>query len=141
MTSPLPVVPSVTGVKAHHDPPTLRGGGAPRPPRSSSQGAGSPHRQPPKLVSQTSVSGGRLPRQRSLKHNNEDAVKRSRPHQSSYQLSQDLHDKQVGGAPRGLHHSSLCVLLLAVVLYPYRSLLSCLHCSRPPSCVQISLQR
>ncbi|CAG5127437.1 unnamed protein product, partial [Candidula unifasciata] len=49
-----------------------------------------------KLVNQGGVhSHNRIQRQRSLKNSSDDSVKWSRPHQSSYQLSQDLHDKQV----------------------------------------------
>ena len=52
-----------------------------------------------KLVSQQSVVGGgssRVSRQRSFKNASEDVIKRSRAQQAaSYQLSQDLHDKQV----------------------------------------------
>lgn len=47
------------------------------------------------LVREPSTGSGRVQRQRSLKNSNDEALKRSRPHQAGYQLSQDLHDKQV----------------------------------------------
>lgn len=55
--------------------------------------------RPSKLTSQQSIVGGgstRVTRQRSFKNASEDVIKRSRAQQAaSYQLSQDLHDKQV----------------------------------------------
>lgn len=47
------------------------------------------------LTKSTSHGSARLQRQRSFKRSEEDYVKRSRSHNSGYELSQDLHDKQV----------------------------------------------
>ncbi|KAK3776767.1 hypothetical protein RRG08_058517 [Elysia crispata] len=47
------------------------------------------------LVRESSTGSSRVQRQRSLKNSNDEALKRSRPHQAGYQLSQDLHDKQL----------------------------------------------
>ncbi|XP_070192331.1 LOW QUALITY PROTEIN: IQ motif and SEC7 domain-containing protein 1-like [Littorina saxatilis] len=68
--------------------------------RSSQQSSGSGESpRSSKLVSQQSIPGGggsRVSRQRSFKNASEDVIKRSRAQQAtSYQLSQDLHDKQV----------------------------------------------
>ena len=90
---------SVTSVKTRDE---LYGGG-PALRRSSHQSAGSGSGESPrssKLVPQQSIVGGgssRVTRQRSFKNASEDVIKRSRAQQAtSYQLSQDLHDKQLG---------------------------------------------
>ncbi|KAH9495295.1 IQ motif and S7 domain-containing protein 1 [Bulinus truncatus] len=82
----------VTGVKGFSDSQAWNHGQR----AAGSQGADSAttHPRGGKLVSQNSIHN-RIQRQRSLKNNNDDVIKRSRPNQSSYQLSQDLHDKQV----------------------------------------------
>ncbi|XP_059161369.1 IQ motif and SEC7 domain-containing protein 1-like isoform X3 [Physella acuta] len=77
-------ITSVTGVKGYNETPSRGQSGLDSSPRGG------------KLVSQNSVHNhSRIQRQRSLKNSSDDVIKRSRPHQSSYQLSQDLHDKQV----------------------------------------------
>ncbi|XP_055883213.1 IQ motif and SEC7 domain-containing protein 1-like isoform X4 [Biomphalaria glabrata] len=84
-------ITSVTGVKGFSDGQAWSHGQ-----RTGTQG-GVDSTTPPrggKLVSQNSIHN-RIQRQRSLKNSNDDVIKRSRPNQSSYQLSQDLHDKQV----------------------------------------------
>ncbi|KAL3851805.1 hypothetical protein ACJMK2_015511 [Sinanodonta woodiana] len=64
--------------------------------RSRSVG-GSPHEasRNSKLVSQQTVTSGRVQRQRSLRRSEDEAVKRSRAQSVAYELSQDLQDKQV----------------------------------------------
>ncbi|XP_046372179.2 IQ motif and SEC7 domain-containing protein 1-like isoform X4 [Haliotis rufescens] len=61
------------------------------------QSVGSPLESPrsSKLVNQGSISCSRIQRQRSFKSSNDDVIKRSRTQSVSYELSQDLHDKQV----------------------------------------------
>ncbi|KAK7503484.1 hypothetical protein BaRGS_00005405, partial [Batillaria attramentaria] len=89
----------VTSVKTRDE---LYGGGpgsTTRRSSSSSGGVESPRSS--KLISQQSIVGGgssrhSVSRQRSFKNAGEDVIKRSRAQQAaSYQLSQDLHDKQV----------------------------------------------
>ena len=64
--------------------------------KSRSRSVGSPNDSPrnPKLVSQQTVSGGSVRRQRSLRRNDEELIKRSRAQSVAYELSQDLQDKQ-----------------------------------------------
>ena len=85
----------------------LYGGGPAATARRSSHqsgGSGSGSGESPrssKLIAQQSIVGGgssRVTRQRSFKNASEDVIKRARAQQAaSYQLSQDLHDKQVSG--------------------------------------------
>ncbi|XP_050413757.1 IQ motif and SEC7 domain-containing protein 2 isoform X2 [Patella vulgata] len=65
--------------------------------RKSQSVGNSPHESPrtSKLVSQGSISCSRLQRQRSLKNNKDEVIKKYRTSSVSYELSQDLHDKQV----------------------------------------------
>jgi IQ motif/SEC7 domain-containing protein len=84
----------VTGVKVSSDTPG-RGSVSRNNSQTGADTCPSPRAGNPKLVSQNSITHNRIQRQRSLKNNNDDAIKKSRPHPSSYQLSQDLHDKQV----------------------------------------------
>lgn len=64
--------------------------------KSRSRSVGSPNDSPrnPKVVTQQSVSGGSVRRQRSLRRNDEELIKRSRAQAVAYELSQDLQDKQ-----------------------------------------------
>ena len=64
--------------------------------KSRSRSVGSPDNSPrnPKVVSQQSISGGSVRRQRSLRRNDEELIKRSRAQAVAYELSQDLQDKQ-----------------------------------------------
>lgn len=84
---------SVTSVKTRDE---LYGSGAGR---RSVSGPSPESPRPPKLTSQPSIVGSgstRVSRQRSFKNASEDVIKRARAQQAaSYQLSQDLHDKQV----------------------------------------------
>ncbi|GFR92911.1 hypothetical protein ElyMa_000879200 [Elysia marginata] len=113
---PLDRPASVTGVKAYREAPHPSGknragstassgsSGSGSQTRNRSQGAGSDASLSPSprggggqgktLVRESSTSSSRVQRQRSLKNTNDEALKRSRPHQAGYQLSQDLHDKQ-----------------------------------------------
>lgn len=86
---------SVTGVKAYNDAPP-RGQAQRSYSQSGPDTSVAGRNAAPKLVNQSGIHNhNRIQRQRSLKNSSDDSIKWSRPHQSSYQLSQDLHDKQV----------------------------------------------
>ncbi|BFZ10482.1 hypothetical protein BsWGS_13521 [Bradybaena similaris] len=86
---------SVTGVKAYNEAPP-RGQGQRSYSQSGPDTSVAGRNAAPKLVNQSGIHNhNRIQRQRSLKNSSDDSIKWSRPHQSSYQLSQDLHDKQV----------------------------------------------
>ena len=63
--------------------------------RSRSVGGHANDSQRVKITSQHSVGGGSVRRQRSLRHAEEENIKRSRAQSQSYELSQDLKDKQI----------------------------------------------
>ena len=63
--------------------------------RSRSVGGHANDSQRVKITSQHSVGGGSVRRQRSLRHAEDENIKRSRAQSQSYELSQDLKDKQI----------------------------------------------